>query len=86
MSAAPFDLNTPEGRLAAVEALGPAEYNAAMRKAFAANRITVVNGHALRRVASRYGQLIMVGATGTAFRNLDAAESFARAQKPGKDG
>jgi hypothetical protein len=46
-----FDLNTPEGRLQAIEALGPNQYNVAMRARFAANRIKVVNGHALRRRA-----------------------------------
>lgn len=76
------DLDTPEGRLAAIEALGPEAYNAAMQAHQQKNTVETVNGHALRYVQTeRFGRLVMVGSTGKAFTTLDAAREFAKGAK-----
>ncbi|MGF6607076.1 hypothetical protein OKW45_001976 [Paraburkholderia sp. WSM4175] len=72
-----WNLDTPEGRLACIEALGPEGYNDAMREKFAADTVATVNGHAIRKTASRFGLLFTVGRTGRAFRTLDEATIFA---------
>lgn len=81
-----YDLDTPEGRLAAAEALGPDGYNRAMRDHQARHAVDVVNGHRLRWVPSRFGRLCMVGATRRAFRTLAEARAFAESIEGGDDG
>lgn len=72
-----FDLDTPEGRLAAVEALGPEGYNRAMADKLVRDTVLTVNGHPIRTVMSRFGRLYAVGATGRAFGTLGEATTFA---------
>lgn len=71
------NLDTPEGRLAAAEALGPKGYNAAMKAHQDRNTIETINGHAIRAVSSRFGRLFAVGNTGRAFSTADQARAFA---------
>ncbi|MEX3859669.1 hypothetical protein AB3X94_37395 [Paraburkholderia sp. BR10923] len=72
-----WNLDTPEGRFAAAEALGPEGYNRAMLEKFERDTVQVVNGHPIRRVASRFGQLFMVDGTGLAFYTLAEAITHA---------
>lgn len=72
-----FDLDTPEGRYAASQAMSVDAYNAAMKKHLIASAIEVVNGHAIRPTFSRFGRLFAVGTTGTSFSTLEAARKFA---------
>jgi hypothetical protein len=59
------------------EFVGPDEHAEQMA------RITVatVNGHAIRKVQSRFGKLYRVGRTGTAFSSFEAAKNFASKKK-----
>lgn len=72
-----MNLDTPEGRLAAAESLGPDGYNAAMKAHHAASTVATVNGYAIRPVSSPYGRLYMVADTDKAFPSLEQAEAFA---------
>jgi hypothetical protein len=73
-----YNLDTPEGRAAAIEALGADAYNEAMKAHQAANTIETVNGYALRYVVSgRFGRLISVDDTGNAYAHLEDARRFA---------
>lgn len=73
------DFETPEGRYRAIEALGPKRYNEEIRAHHKRSVIKTVAGHDLRPVSSRFGRLIMVGSTGTAFQTLEQAEAHALA-------
>ena len=43
----------------------------------ARSTVATVNGHAIRKVQSRFGKLYQVGTTGTAFSAFEAAKTFA---------
>lgn len=73
-----LDLDTPEGRLAAAESLGPDGYNAAMKAHHDASTVATVNGYAIRPVSSRFGQLFAVSGTTAAFSTLEAATAHAK--------
>lgn len=75
-----YDLNSPEGRLAAAKALGPDGYNEAMRQHLERNTVATVNGYPIRKVASRFGQLHQIVGTNRAFYTFAEAEKFANAQ------
>jgi len=79
-----MDLDTPEGRLAAAEALGPDGYNRALQNHFGKNTVKIVNGYALRWVSSRWGRICMVEGDGGGFSTLEAAEARANSL-PKKD-
>jgi hypothetical protein len=73
-----YDLDSPEGRLRAAEALGPDGYNAAMAAKRAASIIETVNGQPIRTVnGGRWGRLFQVG-NGSAFATLEQARAHAR--------
>jgi hypothetical protein len=73
-----WDLNDPVGRLRAAEALGHEGYKKAMEEHIKKSTIKNVAGHDLRRVRSqRFGPLIMVGKTNTAFRTIEEAVAYA---------
>ena len=79
--------NDPAARLALTEAVGVDEYTARLKDHFDEMTVEVVNGHAIRIVDSaRFGQLFMVGDTGTAFSKFDQAEKHANSIATGKDG
>ena len=73
-----MNLDTPEGRLAAAESLGPDGYNAAMEAHHKASEIATVNGYGIRPVSSRFGRLFMVVGTDAAFSTQAAAEAHAK--------
>jgi len=77
-----MNLDTPEGRYAASQALGPAGYNAAMKAHHAAQTVATVNGYAIRPVSTQFGRLFQVG-TKTAFRTLAEAKAHAAKEPPG---
>lgn len=72
------DFDTPEGRAALIERVGPEEYNRLHAQHRARSTLDTVNGHAIRRVGSQFGPLYAVGGTGHAFRTMDEARDFAR--------
>jgi hypothetical protein len=74
-----YDLDTPAGRYHAVEALGPEAYNAAVRAHMDANTVATVNGYAIRRVSSRWGNIYMVDGTGKGWASAARAKSEAAA-------
>jgi hypothetical protein len=45
--------------------------------------VETVNGHAIHKVQSGFGQLFAVGATNRAFKTMEEAKAFASATKPG---
>lgn len=76
-------LDTPEGRYAASQVLGPDGYNKAMADHIKASTVATVNGYSLRWVASRFGRLCsIVEAGGIAFRTLDEAKAHANGLPP----
>lgn len=72
------DFATPEGRAVAAEQLGHG-YNAAFAAWRESQVLETVAGHKLRPVATRFGRLIQVGDTGTAFRWIGEARDYAEA-------
>lgn len=76
------NFDTPEGRLAAAESLGPDGYNAAMKAHHKASEIATVNGYGIRSVASRFGRLFMVVGTDAAFSTIEAATAHANGLPP----
>lgn len=78
-----MNLNTPEGRYAASQAIGPEGYNAAMAAHAKANTVATVNGYSLRWVTSeRFGPLCMVQEAKVGFRTLDEAKAHAAGLEP----
>jgi hypothetical protein len=72
-----YNFDTPEGRYAAIEALGPERYNEAMAEHRKNSVIKVVAGREFCRIrSSRFGELIAVGEQ--AFTTLEAAAQFAQ--------
>lgn len=80
-----MNLDTPEGRFAAAESLGPDGYNKAMEAHHKASEIATVNGYGIRPVASRFGRLFMVVGTDAAFSTLEAATAHAKGLPPVRD-
>lgn len=80
-----YDLDTPQGRYAASQALGTAGYNAAMKAHHRAGFVVIVNGYGLRWVSTRFGRLCQVYGEGTAFHTRDEAEAYARTLPAGPE-
>ena len=70
--------NDPEARLHLLQTVGPDEYNRRNAEHLAKSVEQHVNGHVIRRVGSRFGQLFAVGDTGRAFLNINDAIGFAK--------
>ena len=64
-----------------IERVGPDEYNRLHAEQMAPSTVATVNGHAIRKVQSRFGKLYQVGTTGTAFSAFEAAKNFAFKKK-----
>ncbi len=47
----------------------------------ARSTVATINGHAIRKVQSRFGKLYQVGTTGTAFSAFEAAKNFVSKKK-----
>jgi hypothetical protein len=73
--------NDPTERLELIERVGAIEYSRLLREHEAAAAIEHVNGHAISRVASRFGPLFHVGGTNNAFKSLAQAREFAQRTK-----
>ena len=73
-----MNLDTPEGRYAASQALGHEGYNAAMAAHHKANSVATVNGYNLRWVNTRFGNLCNVDGTNVAFRTVEEATAHAK--------
>jgi hypothetical protein len=73
-----FDLDSPQGRLAALEALGVPRYNEELAKcASREDVVAMAGGHEVVIVRSRSGLLHYVNGTGKAFPELESAIAFA---------
>ena len=73
-----FDLDSPEGRLAALEALGVTRYNEEMARQASRERVVAsAGGHEVVIVQSRFGALHFVDGTGNSFPELESAIAFA---------
>lgn len=73
----------PLARLRLLESIGPVAYNAAIERHFDEETVEVCNGYRLRHVASRFGTLISVDGTGSAYRDVAAAREVAKALEAG---
>ena len=73
-----MDWDDPAQRLALIERVGIEEYNRQILEHLEASIVSRVGGHAIRTVASRFGQLFAVGDTGRAFASQGDAEQFAK--------
>ena len=72
-----IDWSDPVARDRLIECVGPDEYNHLQAEEMARSPVATVNGHAIRKVQSRFGKLYQVGRTGTAFSAFEAAKNFA---------
>lgn len=72
------DFETPEGRLAALTALGPKDYAKALFAHEAATVVAVANGYRIREIGSMFGRLFAILGTTKAYSTLDQAKAFAR--------
>lgn len=79
-----MNLDTPEGRYAASQTLGPEGYNKAMAEHIKAGTVATVNGYSLRWVSSRFGRLCMVQESPdkVAFRTMKEAVAHANTLPP----
>jgi hypothetical protein len=73
------NLNTPEGRLAAIQRLGIDGYNRAMAAKLERDVVATVNGRKIRRVVSSWGALYAVEGTREAWASLERAKAAAEA-------
>ena len=76
-----IDWSDPVARHRLIECVGPDEYNRLHAEQMAPSTVATVNGHAIRKVQSRFGKLYQVGTTGTAFSAFEAAKTFASKKK-----
>jgi hypothetical protein len=76
-----IDWSDPAARHRLIECVGPDEYNRLYAEQMASSTVAIVNGHAIRRVQSRFGKLYQVGTTGPAFNAFEAAKTFASKKK-----
>jgi hypothetical protein len=72
-----IDWTDPAARARLIESVGPKEYNRLHEEHRRSTVIETVNGHAIRPIATGFGRLFEVGATGRAFPSLEAAKNFA---------
>ena len=73
-----FDLNSPEGQLAALEVLGVIGYNEELAKTTSREMVVVTAaGHEIVTAHSSYGLLHYINGTGKAFAELGSAIQFA---------
>ena len=77
-----IDWSDPAARHRLIECVGPDEYNRLHAEETARSTVATVNGHAIRKVQSRFGKLYQVGRTGTAFSAFEAAKNFASKRPP----
>ena len=75
-----IDWNDPAARARLIESVGPKEYNRLHEEHRQSTVIETVNGHAIRPIATGFGRLFEVGATGRAFSSLEAAKAFAKGE------
>jgi hypothetical protein len=80
-----IDWSDPAARNRLIERVGPDEYDRLHAEQMARNTVAIVNGHAIRKVQSRFGKLYQVGTTGTAFSAFEAAKTFASKKKGASD-
>jgi hypothetical protein len=76
-----IDWSDPAARDRLIERVGPDEYERLHAEQMACCTVAIVNGHAIRKVQSRFGRLYQVGTTGTAFSAFEAAKTFASKKK-----
>ena len=76
-----IDWSDPAARHRLIECVGPDEYNRLYAEQMARSTVAIVNGHAIRKVQSRFGKLYQVGTTGAAFNAFEAAKTFASKKK-----
>ena len=76
-----IDWNDPDARSRLIERVGPEECDRLHAEQMARSTVAMVNGHAIRKVQSRFGKLYQVGTTGTSFSALEAAKTFASKKK-----
>jgi hypothetical protein len=73
-----FDLDSPEGRLEALAALGVIRYNEELAKTTSREKVVAsAAGHEIVTAHSPYGPLHYVNGTGKAFAELQSAIQFA---------
>ena len=73
-----IDWNDPAAQNRLIGRVGPDEYNRLHAEQMARSTVATVNGHAIRKVESRFRKL---GTTGTAFSAFEAAKNFASKKK-----
>ena len=82
-----MSFDTPEGRYAATQSLGVAEYNRQYAAHVRSSFLAIVNGYGLRPLNTRFGRLIQVygeGSDGKAFATLEQAHNHANSLPTGK--
>jgi len=73
-----FDLDSPEGRLAALEVLGVIRYNEELAKTTSREMVVATAaGHEIVTAHSPYGLLHYINGTGKVFAELESAIQFA---------
>jgi hypothetical protein len=73
-----FDLDSPGGRLAALEALGVIRYNDELAKTTSREKVVATAaGHEIVTAHGSYGPLHYINGTGKAFAELESAIQFA---------
>ena len=75
-----IDWSDPAARQRLIDLVGLDEYNR-LHAEQTARTVATVNGHAIRKVQYRFGQLYQVGTTGIAFSVFEAAKNFASKKK-----
>jgi hypothetical protein len=76
-----IDWTDPAAHNRLIERVGPDECNRLHAEWMARSTVATVNGHAIRKVQSRFGKLYQVGRTGAAFSAFEAAKNFASKKK-----
>ena len=70
------NFNDAASRAAFMERVGHDAYDAAPKAHMDASVIETLNGHGIRPVGTRFGRLLAVGSTGSAFRTIGEAHEL----------
>jgi hypothetical protein len=77
-----MDFDTPEGRLDALNTLGPEEYNRRLTLHHREQVVETVNGYDIRKIGTRFGPVFQIETTSRAFSSLEDSRTHAEGLSP----
>jgi hypothetical protein len=78
-----IDWSDPDARFTLIQRVGVTEYIRRFKEHQARNASGIVNGHTIKQVQTRLGQVFAVAGADGAFATLDDAQAYACSLPPG---